>query len=80
MKRISALGVVGISVCLYAAACKDEGVRYLTSVGEEPPGANCSDGGQKIDFGADGDADGKLVTSEITSSAFVCNGASSRGA
>jgi len=65
---------------LYASACKDEGVRYLTSVGEEPPGSNCSDGGQKIDFGADGDADGKLGTSEITSSAFVCNGAASRGA
>jgi hypothetical protein len=65
---------------LYAAACKDEGVRYLTNVGEEPPGANCSDGGQKIDFGADGDADGKLGSTEVTSSAFVCNGAASRGA
>ncbi len=63
---------------LLASACTDDGVPYLTRVSDEQTGANCSDGGQKLEFGADGDA--VLSDTEITASAFVRKGAASRGA
>jgi hypothetical protein len=79
MKRISAPLVAGLALLAWAS-CTDEGVLYLTRVNEEGPGANCVDGGNKLSFGADADADGTLVDAEVTASAFVCNGAASRGA
>jgi hypothetical protein len=79
MKRMGAPLVAGLTLLVWAA-CKDDGVLYLTSVNEEPAGANCVDGGSKLNFGADQDADGQLATSEVSASAYVCNGAASRGA
>jgi len=79
MKRLRAPIVAGFALIAWAA-CKDEGVVYLTSVNDEAPGTNCTDGGSKLNFGADGDADGTLTAEEVTASAFVCNGAASRGA
>lgn len=79
MKKIAAPWVAGLALLAWAS-CKDEGVLYLTNVTEEAPGANCADGGSKLNFGADGDADGQLGSTEVTASAYVCNGAASRGA
>jgi hypothetical protein len=79
MRKISAPLIAGMTLLAWGA-CKDEGVLYLTNVNEEPVGANCADGGNKLNFGADSDADGQLSAAEVTASAYVCNGAASRGA
>jgi hypothetical protein len=79
MKSISTLGIVGLSV-LMSASCTDQGALHQTSITKEPPGANCVDGGNRLSFGADADADGQLSASETTATAFVCDGAASRGA
>lgn len=46
----------------------------LTTVITEPAGANCANGGIKINSGLDINLNGNLEESEITSSAFICNG------
>ncbi|ADV50283.1 hypothetical protein I2486_14870 [Cellulophaga sp. E16_2] len=46
----------------------------LTTVITEPAGANCTNGGIKINAGLDVNGNGNLEESEITSSAFICNG------
>ncbi|QXP52325.1 hypothetical protein [Cellulophaga sp. HaHa_2_1] len=50
------------------------GSTSLTTVITEPAGANCANGGIKINSGLDIDGNGNLEESEITSSAFICNG------
>jgi len=40
---------------------------------DEPAGANCRDGGSRIDIGLDQDGDGALDPSEITSTSYVCS-------
>jgi hypothetical protein len=80
INSLARLGAVGLAALLVAASCTDEGVIYLTRVSDEQTGSNCTDGGQKLDFGADSDADGLLASTEITATAYVCNGAASRGA
>ncbi|MFT5601687.1 MAG: hypothetical protein ACI9N1_001935 [Flavobacteriales bacterium] len=40
----------------------------------EPPGANCVDGGTRIDYGIDTDASGTLTGAEIQGTYYVCNG------
>ncbi len=53
----------------------------LVSVSLEPAGANCADGGQRIDIGFDTGSggetagDGVLGAGEISRSSYVCNGA-----
>jgi hypothetical protein len=47
----------------------------LVAVVPESPGENCTYGGQRIDVGLDADADGTLDASEVTSTAYVCDGA-----
>jgi hypothetical protein len=51
------------------------GMSSLVSVGTEDPGANCVNGGQRVDRGLDSDASGMLRASEIQSTSYVCNGA-----
>lgn len=51
-----------------------DGNPSLTSVTTEPAGANCENGGIKIDSGIDINEDGSLDDSEITATAYVCNG------
>lgn len=46
----------------------------LTSTSSEPPGANCAEGGTRIDVGVDANANGVLDDDEITSTTYVCNG------
>ncbi|MET0411529.1 MAG: hypothetical protein ABW217_09540 [Polyangiaceae bacterium] len=78
IKSLARLGAVGLS--LLGGSCTDEGVLYLTRVSSEQTGGNCANGGQKLESGPDGDSDGVLASSEVTSSSFVCNGAASRAA
>ena len=51
-----------------------DGNTSLTSVTTEPSGTNCENGGIKIDSGVDTNGDGTLDDSEITATAYVCNG------
>ena len=52
----------------------DEARASLVATSDEAPGANCSDGGTKIEVGLDEDGDGVLDSSEVTSTSYVCNG------
>jgi hypothetical protein len=47
----------------------------LVAAQPEPAGDHCAAGGQRIDIGADTDADGTLASSEIMQTVYVCNGA-----
>jgi len=51
-----------------------DGINALIKLTAEPAGMNCAAGGQRIDSGADDDADGVLAAGEIDATAFVCNG------
>ena len=50
------------------------GVNTLVDANTEAAGANCANGGQKIDTGLDDNADGVLQVGEIDSTSYVCNG------
>lgn len=50
------------------------GSNALVQMLTEPVGSNCSIGGTKIVAGLDSNANNKLDASEITSTAYVCNG------
>lgn len=49
------------------------GPDVLVSLTNEPAGAHCAMGGQKIEAGADHDADDALSAVEVTSSSYLCN-------
>ena len=49
----------------------------LVTSAPEAPGANCVDGGLRIDIGVDTDGDGVLEPSEVQQTTYVCNGTSS---
>jgi hypothetical protein len=51
------------------------GLTALVSVIVEPPGANCATGGKKVSSGLNTNGNGILDTAEITSSSYICNGA-----
>ncbi|MEC4685650.1 MAG: Ig-like domain-containing protein [Nitrospirota bacterium] len=51
-----------------------DGLKSLVSVSSESPGANCENGGIKIDTGLDDDLDGILDPDEVDDTAYVCNG------
>lgn len=51
-----------------------DGNNSLTKITNEPAGANCENGGLKIDSGVDTNSDGTLDDSEISATAYVCNG------
>ena len=50
------------------------GLTALVYVVNEPPGANCTNGGYKLNVGLDTNNNGILDPSEITSSNYICNG------
>lgn len=50
------------------------GATALTATSAEAPGANCANGGTRIDVGIDTNANGKLDTGEVTGTSYVCNG------
>jgi len=53
-----------------------DGLNALIKVTPEPAGANCADGGQKIEAGVDSNGNSVLDAVEVTSTEYVCNGAS----
>lgn len=66
---------------IFVICCRPEdgeegikGLDNLTNVIFEPPGANCENGGLKIEVGLDSNSSGVLEDDEINSFKFVCNG------
>lgn len=55
------------------------GLNALALVSPEPAGANCAAGGKKVSVGLDLDRDGVLDDAEVTSSGYVCDGATVAG-
>lgn len=51
-----------------------DGLSYLIDLSPEDSGANCNNGGVRIDAGPDSNDDGVLSPQEIESTAYVCNG------
>lgn len=76
------LPACSLLVCLVIAACdsKDSDIsqsgseRALVAV-DDQVGKACTDGGKRVQFGADTDGDGKLGADEIEQSLVLCNGA-----
>ena len=52
----------------------EDGLNILVLTEIEPTGSNCANGGTKVSFGYDNDADGVLSSSEVSTSTYVCNG------
>lgn len=50
-----------------------DGANALVRTALEPAGANCAEGGVRIEAGLDADADGVLDGAEITTTSFACN-------
>ena len=53
-----------------------DGAPVLVNMAAEAAGTNCAAGGSKITAGVDVDRNGTLDASEVTSTGYVCNGAS----
>jgi hypothetical protein len=60
-------------VCDGADGTSGSGQNALVAVSDEPVGANCASGGQRIDSGLDSDGDGILDAGEVTDTAYVCH-------
>jgi hypothetical protein len=58
----------------------DDGRTGLILATAEPDGANCVNGGQKLQVGLDDDGDGMLDPGEVDSTVYVCNGEDGAGA
>ena len=56
-----------------------DGANALVKTSDEAPGANCANGGTKIEVGVDADGDGALDTTEVTSTSYVCDGETGTG-
>jgi len=54
-------------------SCDGAATTSLVEVNEEPAGANCANGGVRIESGVDDDADGVLDAGEIDDTSFVCD-------
>jgi OmcA/MtrC family decaheme c-type cytochrome len=69
-----------VLLLLLFAACGGDGpagapgATALTETSDEPPGANCVEGGTRIDVGIDDNRNGQLDDSEVMSTTYVCNG------
>lgn len=67
---------LAIAMCLALGCGADGGDSYLTDLVDEAPGANCTNGGIRVDTGPDSDEDGTLDASEVTKTKYVCAGGS----
>lgn len=61
-------------------ATGDSGSTPLFTVSAEPAGANCANGGQRVDYGQDLDANGTLEAGEMTGTRYTCTGATGAAA
>ncbi len=50
-----------------------DGLTSLISTTVEQPGANCANGGFRLDIGLDSNANGQLDAGEVSSSQYLCN-------
>lgn len=50
----------------------------LVAISDEPPGANCANGGSAVRSGLDVNANGVLDDAEVTQTIYVCNGVDGR--
>ncbi len=80
--RRSALAVVAL---VALGACSGDpgvpgtnGKSELLRTTNETSGANCANGGIKVETGLDDDRDGSLVDAEVDSTLYVCDGADGR--
>lgn len=64
-----ALALVGLAGCSVESG-RDSLIRLV----DEPAGANCASGGQRVENGVDLDADGVLDASEVFDVSYLCNG------
>lgn len=53
----------------------NDGFTSLVATSDEPAGANCAEGGVKIEVGIDDDESGTLESGEVDETTYVCNGA-----
>ena len=51
------------------------GLSTLVAISNEAAGANCANGGDKVDAGLDTDGSGVLDITEVTTTSYICNGA-----
>lgn len=58
---------------------EDAGLNSLVETSVEPPGAQCADGGIRINSGTDENSNGTLEVSEQNATAYVCNVAGVQG-
>ena len=56
-----------------------DGLNALIDMNPEPVGANCPNGGLRIDVGIDTNSNGSLDPAEITQTGFVCGGNDANG-
>ncbi len=80
MGLTGATGAVGATGATGATGANgSDGKNTLINTTTEPAGANCANGGTKIEVGLDANNDGVLNSGEINSSLtkYVCNGSSS---
>lgn len=86
MSRLSRVHVA-LAAAALAAACTGsdgadgtsgadgtDGLNGLVSISDEPAGANCAEGGVRVDTGLDDDGDGVLDPEEIDATSYVCDG------
>jgi hypothetical protein len=78
MMRSTLLGMVGLLVL----ACESgmDAPASLTRLVDEAAGANCHDGGKRLDLGLDRDGDGVLGDDEVKTTAYICSNALASGA
>ncbi len=76
MRALALIAVLG-SACTGTSGTAGTNALVETSV--EPAGANCPDGGTKVEAGLDANGNGMLDGAEVTSTSYICNssGASS---
>ncbi len=53
----------------------NDGKTALVNITDEAAGANCANGGKKVESGIDDDGNGVLDVAEVDSTNYVCNGA-----
>ena len=55
----------------------NDGATALIATSTEPAGANCANGGVKIEAGVDDNGNGQLDSNEVDSTQYICDGGSS---
>ena len=74
--KILLFSLVAFMGCEDGAVGEDgvDGMPIMVTVVDEPVGDNCPNGGSKVSFGYDNNANGTLDATEVTDATFICNG------